>query len=204
MKKSTKCKVQTVSFVLFPNVNTLQRAARKVKNTEKRFCPWPFSLRPSAFSLIELLVVIVLIGIIAMLAAPDYLKFRQRVNLQSSVDLVLSGFKETFSLARSRSQHYVILAAQGSNYFEIRSCDDPTCTTTSVVPDNHQNPLRRELEGRTLMTSADFQVIIRAPHGDMEILSPAGADDFTLTLDNRGLIDDIHVYSFSGLVTTDK
>lgn len=156
-----------------------------------------------AFSLLEMLVVVVLIGIIAVLAAPDYLKFRQRINLQSSVDLTHSGFKEAFSLARSRSEHFQIVANQGQDYFEIRQCDDAACTTSTVVRDNHQNPNRRELEGSTIITSTDFNVVVRAPHGDMEILSPSGVDEFTISFDNRGLSDELHVYRLSGLITTD-
>lgn len=160
--------------------------------------------RVPAFTLIELLVVIVIIGIMTAMIAPDYLKFRQKIDLKNSVSLLQSGFSEAYSQARSRSKHYILKKTTGDvDHYLVFECDDYLCTTRTAVSNSQGTGLEHKLEGNTLITSAEFEIKFFAPHGDMEIINPAGTSPISIELDNKGLTTALQVYEKSGLVTTD-
>jgi prepilin-type N-terminal cleavage/methylation domain-containing protein len=48
--------------------------------------------RAAAFTLIEILVVIVLIGIITVIAAPDYMRYGLHIDFKNSICLLHTGF----------------------------------------------------------------------------------------------------------------
>jgi prepilin-type N-terminal cleavage/methylation domain-containing protein len=159
--------------------------------------------RAAAFTLIEILVVIVLIGIITVIAAPDYMRYRQQIDLKNSISLLQTGFSEAYSQARSRSKHYFLEATDGADHYLVFECDDFLCNTRTPIPNNVSGTFNHELEGNTLFDGTSFTVKFLAPHGDMEIVSPSGTDPLTINLDNRGLSDDLTLYKQSGLITTD-
>ena len=164
--------------------------------------------RRSAFTLIEALVVVVIIGVLAMIMAPDYLRYRQQIDLKNSVSLIQTGFQEAYSLSRSRSRHFLITVNQNDDFYSIKECDDFSdddgynCTTFIDVL-NASGGIINPLEGNTQITSNDFEVHFYAPHGDMNIVAPSGMNPLVINLDNNGLTDEVYVFQESGLVTTD-
>lgn len=164
--------------------------------------------RVSAFTLIELLVVIVIIGIIALMMAPDYMRFKQKVDLKNSVSLLQTGLNEAYSLARSRSRHFRVTGNQNDDFFQIWECDDFSdadgynCSTSTAVL-SPSGSSTYALEGATILSSADFDVHFYAPQGDMEIIAPSITDFLSLTLDNDGLPANLTLHPQSGLITTD-
>lgn len=173
--------------------------------------------RISAFTLIELLVVIVIIGILTAIMAPDYLRFKQKIDLKDSTSLLQTGFQEAYSLARSRSLHYEVVGTRGAvadgvGFFQIKECTDFTsnddgdglynCSSGSTIVPSASGTLNRKLEGHTVLTSDTFTVRFLAPHGDMQIITPS-SDPLMITLDNDGLTTNLYAHPQSGLVTTD-
>ena len=168
--------------------------------------------RYPAFTLIELLVVIVIIGILAVIVAPDYLRFRQQIDLKNSVSLLQAGLNEGYSLARSRSRHFEVSANAGApETFQVEECIDfganvgidgfYDCSDTVPVLSASGN-ITQAFEGNTQVTSGTFRVRFLAPHGDMEIIGSTD-NPLTITLENNTLSDSLYLYQESGLITTD-
>jgi len=161
----------------------------------------------SAFTLIELLVVIVIIGILSMMVAPDYLRFKQKIDLKDSTSLLQTGFQEAYSLARSRSRHFRVTGTQGDDFFQVWECDDFSdgdgynCSTSTVVP-SPSGGTTYDLEGQTILSSDTFEVHFYAPQGDMNIVTPS-SDPLIVELDNDGLLSNLALHPQSGLITPD-
>ncbi len=92
------------------------------------------------FTLIELIVVMVIIGILASIMGPSFLDFRRKQELNASVQLIKTSIAEAFSSSRSQARIYGVAiggrvgkeaeASQLDNYrirtfsYDYRACYD--------------------------------------------------------------------------------
>ncbi len=93
--------------------------------------------RQGGFTLIEVLIVVLMIGVLSSIAAPGWLGFlgQQRVNRAN--DVVLRALQRTQSEARTRKLNYSFMIRMGSNGVpELASFPDTNGTTT---PTNWQS-----------------------------------------------------------------
>lgn len=91
----------------------------------------------SGFSLIEVLVVVLMIGILAAIAAPSWLAFVQRQRLNKANDAVLTVLKDAQQKAKKTKLSYSVSLRNFERRVQIALY--PTSTSTESLDDYWQN-----------------------------------------------------------------
>ena len=158
--------------------------------------------RHEGFSLIELIVVIVMVGILAAIAVPDYTQYQMREQMKTSVTLAQATFAEAFAQSRAQSQNQVVTVCDNG----IRYCNEPSGTTV-VVDCNLLSPpplystkcefaeLPSNMSiGPTAIVGTSWKYL--GPHGDLDLTSEVELE-FEHTM---GDIKKIKLHHRSGLI----
>ncbi len=157
------------------------------------------NIKHFGFTLIELLVTITIIGIITVIAVPNYLKYYQRIHLKNAVSELKSALNEGFSYARSHSKHVVLTTVKEGETFFLEFCEKSDCVDKVFLPGFNDILFK----GKSKIISDDLDIKFLAPYGNIENLDLTGAGDIVeIKIDNPIGEQRLRIYKKSGLVET--
>jgi prepilin-type N-terminal cleavage/methylation domain-containing protein len=159
-----------------------------------------FRAKTAAFTLIELLAVLVVFGILASLVAPGFASFQQETRFRLSVQLLETDLQEAFFSARAKARIFGIRGEAGAGEFEYYECSyDPTgCVTEeTVLTADFQPGVKFDVD------EGNFAVEFLPPHGDLIFpLDISGIEGRLgiIIVGSDGQKKVINVYKDSGLI----
>lgn len=114
-----------------------------------------------AFTLIELLMVIALLGILASMVGPGFFEYLTRENLIGSQKTMAKELEKAYTTARTKPLTVTATGLKGQDHISLMTCSAPDTCTTKIL----------ELEGATLLEGDDFSITFAPPFGDITNLS---------------------------------
>ncbi|HEY9706100.1 MAG TPA: prepilin-type N-terminal cleavage/methylation domain-containing protein, partial [Allocoleopsis sp.] len=87
------------------------------------------------FTLIEIIVVMMIIGILAAVMAPSWLAFTNRQRLAKANEAVLNAIRETQNLAKTTKQNYTMIIRQVKSSGVNQNLPEVAIYRTSNYPD---------------------------------------------------------------------
>ena len=150
--------------------------------------------RQAGFTLVELIVVFAILGILAVIIAPSFVRFMETSRLKYSQQLVETTLGKAFSSARSHPKGMIVRGWAGSRSLEIVTDDgslisDPPCLVESSSCQKID---------RGITFENDFQITFTPPYGDINEVG--NETDIQLLSSNYTV--QIRVYHVSGLIET--
>ncbi len=140
------------------------------------------------FTLIELVVVMVILGILASMIGPSFLDFRRKIDLDYSVQNFRTALSEAFSSSRSKSRIYGVgIGGRQENEdaeytnkkinkfsYDYKSCMEngrlnltEECLQTKISVDENFLGTTHIIEGTNNVLSGGFFIYFLPPHGDI-------------------------------------
>ncbi len=153
-------------------------------------------LKKEGFTMLELIIVFVIIGILAGVGVPNYKRFQANQAQKESVQLIETELGKAFSSARSHPAHFGLQTAEGSNseveLFEIKPAENNEEEILTILK-TFELPGGMEFAKEN---SEQFRVIFERPYGDIRedssqelpIISPIGKKVTIILNQDSGLI----------------
>lgn len=148
-------------------------------------------MNKKAFTLIEIMITFVILGIMSSLVAPSFFAYQRQKDLDLSIQLIETTLEKSFSSSRSVPRIFGVSALQKASELEIFECEYPTClqkktSTLSLLPN--------------IMITETFAIRFFPPHGDIDTLAfPDNTLDIRIQnhkRESRGL----RIHKASGLI----
>lgn len=145
-------------------------------------------MKNSGFTLVELLVVIVLIGILASIGAPSFMRsqqYKKNYNIVRDIESALS-----FAFSLTRSERVQARAFSDGTDFVVESCKEEDCfiIQRTIIPEHINIP-------------SDLEIVFNYPHGD--ILIPEQERMYTIAIEDSNDFS-LFVLPVSGLIYSQK
>ncbi len=147
--------------------------------------------RNSGFTLVELTIVMVVLGILASVAVPSFMRALNASRLSYSVQLAETALGKAFSQARSEAKDFTVQGWEGSRSMMISSGNSQSDPCTSET--NGCQFLDRGVKWKE-----NFTVTFSAPYGD--IIKQEGNTELTIIGSDKQ--QKITIHQESGLIET--
>jgi len=144
-------------------------------------------MKKIGFSLVELLVVIVILGIVLGISAPSFSSFFLRAHLDKDAQTFRSLHEKAFFLARSEGIVSGVRVSAGDNSFVFFTCENSDCS-------QKQETISPLASGAQHETSAE--VVYLPPFGVIRAQNEKTRFSFFRFSSSRSFL----LYSFSGLL----
>ena len=152
------------------------------------------TFKKAGFTMLELIVVFVIIGILATIGVPNYKKFQSNQALKESVQQIETELGKAFSSARSHPEHFGLKLVEGSDtqieLFKI--------ALTGGAVDSAEEPISAFDFGKGIrIQNEEFKIIFERPYGDIR----EGSSESIILNSPTGKQIKISINRKSGLVT---
>ncbi|MDH3324718.1 MAG: type II secretion system GspH family protein, partial [Candidatus Peregrinibacteria bacterium] len=128
--------------------------------------------KKKAFTLMEIIVAIAIMGMMASLISPSYLAYRRNAQLKLAAQSLQTAFGEAFSLARSSNETFCVTNISS----EMGSVDRFSILKGSGCNDGVYEETIFE-SGVEIVEPERFNIIFSSPYGDIDF-QQNGANDF--------------------------
>lgn len=156
----------------------------------------------SGFSLFEMVVVIIIIGILLSVGVPTFHDYQVQKQLEESRDILESNIQKQFSHTRSQSKVFGIMGTKNNSSITLFSCKYKTNSGTPIKCCQTETPCEEDLRlfNNSIKNIDDFWIQFTPPHGDFDINNTILPSHNIIGITNQNFEKLIKIHKQSGLI----